>query len=759
METFRPIPYLNRKLRHLFPFIPAYPLQMATIVFLGSIGFIMAIALAWLKGEKNISAFFAYLHTLQNNPPFWVEVPEFTHPFYLYIPTIVGVLIVTITMKKSSKPQTWSKVIVVSLLMAFTLRYFFWRCFSSLNFASPLDGIFSLLLLVTEAIFISRNLSQAFLFLSYKKRHKEADIYSKAVISGDYQPSVDILIPTYNEPAFILKRSIIGCQAMDYANKQIYLLDDTRRKEIKQLAVELGCHYITRSDNSHAKAGNLNHALMQTQGELITVFDADFVPTANFLTRTIGFFQNRKIAIVQTCQEFYNADAVAYNLGLENELNAEDDFFHCQMQPILDGAGFIICAGSSFVVRRQALEEVGGFYTESLSEDYYTGIMITARGYQVVYLNEKLSAGLAPETITAYLVQKARWAQGTMQSFFIKANSLTIPGLNFRQRFVNFDGLIGWLVAIPQVFVLTIPLFWTFFDVRPLIISPEESLYIFLPYYCLQFITFYWMCSGVKTLTITYIYDHVKIFYIALAITQIFLDPFGKGFRVTPKGILHQKSYFHWKIAIPLIILWLINLVSLGKSLIHFTFVENNIINLVFFWSFLNFFLLSISIIALVNRPKKTHYQWFNLHESVCLISKNTCFEGVTQRISEAGLIIDIPQKGLNSLLCFEQFSHINLTEKNLSLAVKINNIESLESVYRVTLYFDTMTLDQERRLIELLFCAPDRWPMRKVAGEGETLLMLIKVVIKPFILGFKTIVTQLNPYMPKKKEMTVHHY
>ena len=118
-----------------------------------------------------------------------------------------------------------------------------------------------------------------------------------------------------DEPVFILRRPIIGCQAIDYADKKIYLLDDTRRPEMKQLASELDCHYVTRSDNYYAKAGNLNHTLPLTNSELIVVFDADFVPTKNFLTRTVGFFQDEEVALVQTPQSFYNIDPIARNLG------------------------------------------------------------------------------------------------------------------------------------------------------------------------------------------------------------------------------------------------------------------------------------------------------------------------------------------------------------------------------------------------------------------------------------------------------------
>jgi cellulose synthase (UDP-forming) len=104
-------------------------------------------------------------------------------------------------------------------------------------------------------------------------------MYSQDVLSGRYLPSVDVFVPTYNEPEYIVRRTVIGCQAMEYPNKTIYILDDTRRPFIKALAEELRCEYITRPDNTHAKAGNLNNALRYTQGELIQLWMRTLFPS------------------------------------------------------------------------------------------------------------------------------------------------------------------------------------------------------------------------------------------------------------------------------------------------------------------------------------------------------------------------------------------------------------------------------------------------------------------------------------------------
>ncbi|MGH2415690.1 MAG: glycosyltransferase family 2 protein, partial [Microcystaceae cyanobacterium] len=348
----------------------------------------------------------------QSSLSFWMRVPKVNQPFYLLIPTLSFWLIAQVVMKLSPQPKSWSRFVIISILLALTMRYVVWRSLSTLNLSNPLDGVFSLLLFFMEMVVVLGITIQLFLMLTIKDRQLEAELYSQAVKQELFLPSVDILIPSYNEPDFILSRTIIGCQALEYRRKKIYLLDDGNRPEIKQLAQQLGCYYITRPDNRHAKAGNLNHATAQTSGELIVVFDADFVPTKNFLIRTVGFFQNKNIALVQTPQSFYNSDPIARNLGLEKFLTSEEEIFYRQIQPIKDGAGSVLCSGTSFVVRRSVLREVGGFVTNSLSEDYFTGIRLSASGYDLVYLDEKLSSGLAAESISAHIRQRLRWVRG-----------------------------------------------------------------------------------------------------------------------------------------------------------------------------------------------------------------------------------------------------------------------------------------------------------------------------------------------------------
>jgi cellulose synthase (UDP-forming) len=733
--------------------------QKATWVILGVLGFLCAIAISWLSGNSTVSEFFAQWHVLQENPPVWIEVPTVSNRYYLLAPTAVLFLIAQILIKASPQPKTWSRRIVLAILLFLTIRYIVWRSLSTLNLANPIDGIFSLALFLMEVLVISNSIIELFLMFSFKDRRREADRYSQAVTDETYHPSVDILIPTYNEPDFILKRTIIGAQALDYQNKTIYLLDDTKRSEIKALAEQLNCHYLTRQDNSNAKAGNLNNALVQTSGELVVIFDADFVPTKNFLTRTVGFFQNTKVGLLQTPQTFYNSDPIARNLGLEAVLPAEEEVFYRQIQPMKDGAGSVVCAGTSFVVRRKALKEIGYFVTDSLSEDYFTGIRISAQGYDVIYLDEKLSAGLAAESISAHIKQRIRWARGTLQAFFIESNPLTIPGLNFKQRLAHLEGLLHWFTSIPRLFFLLIPIVYSFFGIEAIKVNMSEIVYLFLPYYILQLTVFSWLNLRSRSAILSDVYSLVQCFPLAITIIKAMLNPFQKGFKVTPKGTSRKQSHFNLELALPLFIAFVVTLICFWLNLFVIKNPDNQNINLGLVWSGYNLVVIGASLLTTIDVPKLSFYEWFPLRKNIKIDVGNQTYWGVTTMFSEEGMDVEISEDiDLPGKLTLET------DEENLKLAGKIVSVKvgdgfalrrsviggnphsraslrfrtspTVDRIKTVRIMFANLTLTQQKQLIEMLYCQPGQWKGNKTPGELQSIGILFKILLRPLIFN-----------------------
>ncbi|MEM8603439.1 MAG: glycosyltransferase family 2 protein [Cyanobacteria bacterium P01_H01_bin.121] len=492
--------------------------RTATIVFLGTLLSILAIVIAWFAGDPLISTALNQLDHWESTPRQWLQAPSWPTP-YLWLLAIGIVTGLALLARLAPPSNQWLRALILSVLIGLTLRYVLWRSCTTLNLSNPLNGVFSLILLSLELLSIANILIQLVCQFQVSDRREEAAEFAEALMAREYLPSVDILIPTYNESPFILRRTILGCQAQNYGTPHgvtngtasgtttIYLLDDTQRPAMQALAAELGCQYITRPLNAHAKAGNLNHALPLTEGELIAVLDADFVPTENFLTATVGFFQDPQIGLVQTPQCYYNPDPIALNLGLTPYCSHEEEVFFRQIQPVRAGNNAAICVGTSFIVRRSALLAVGGFVTDSLTEDYFTGVKLAALGYQLVYLNQKLSAGLAAENARDHISQRLRWAQGNLQAFFIDSNPLTIPGLTLRQRFAHLGGLLHWLAGAGRLGFLLMPLVYLVLGAIPLRTTLPELVFFFIPYYFAHFALHHWLSIRSRTAILSDVYS------------------------------------------------------------------------------------------------------------------------------------------------------------------------------------------------------------------------------------------------------------
>ncbi|WP_460194884.1 glycosyltransferase family 2 protein [Thermosynechococcus sp. FA-CM-4201] len=653
----------------------------------------------------------------------------------LLLPTLVWIAITFFLKEISPKPNFWSRLIVSLGLTLLALRYILWRFFNSLNLDDPLNGAISVLLFIAELLTLTNTICFFALCIFSKDRSPEADRLSQAVIRGEYLPWVDVILPTYNEDVEILRRSVIACQAMDYPHKRIYLLDDTRRPAVRALAAELGCEYRDRPDNRHAKAGNINHALPTLTGELIAVFDADFVPSRNFLTRTVGFFQDPKTAMVQTPQHFFNEDPITVNLGLEGILNNEQTLFFRFIQPSRDFFDAVICCGTCFVIRRSALDEIGGIPTDSITEDYLTSMYLQGRGYRVKYLNEALSAGMSPETIGAYINQRLRWGQGTLQMLFLKANFLTIPNLNLMQRFYHSLGVLYWLLSIPRVIFLLAPLAFLLFGLAPLRATINEILYFYLPYYLGNVMAFSWLTEGRRSAFWSDVYETIIALPMAITVIRTFISPKGKPFKVTPKGIVDPHHInINWPLIRPLIIIAVLSISGLiwRSSPLQDTLVnpDSLLINMV--WSAYNLAILLVCVLVAIDVPQRRHPR-FCRREPCELIIGGDRYPRKTLNLSEEGVCIRLTApthlhfgEGLGELRFTEPSPLIHLT---LPIQVRWSRPCSSQDI-EMGVQFLAFSLPKRRRFFRYLYCQPGQWDEVRVP-EIKTAWAMIQSVFR----------------------------
>ena len=661
---------------------------------------------------------------------FWLSFKQqFTIPAAsvkaLLLPSFVGATSLLCFKVIQPKATNTSRIIFTSIAVALTLRYWLWRCSHTLNLDNPLDGSFSLLLLLAEGICFLGGTGGAFFAMFRVDRSKEADQLSKPVMAGAYEPSVDVIIPTYNEPPEILRRTVVGCQAIDYDNKKVYLLDDQRRPEIRALAQELGCGYRDRPNNDHAKAGNINHALPSLHGELLAVFDADYVPSSNFLTRTVGFFRSAKVALLQTPQNFFNEDPITANLGLQGIVNNEQNFFFRHLQPSRDAFNAVVCCGSCFVVRRSALDEIGGIPTDSIAEDMFTSIRLQALGYEIKYLNEPLSAGMSAEDTSAYSNQRLRWGRGTLQLMFCRPNPLTTKGLNLGQRLYHALSILYWINAVPRLTFLLLPPLCLLFELAPVNAEVEQVLYFFLPLYIYNLLSFSWLMGGWRSIFWSDVYDIMLCVPMSIMTFQALTNPFGQGFKVTPKGLdSGGKIRPNWGLINPLLCILALTLFALGEYAVNSPWKamgkETLWINGA--WSIYNIILILTAILASIDVPQR-RYPRFEQSLTCKLRIGDWVAEGQTLDLSEAGAQISIelpssgfPESGQNASFSIPaQIPHDIFTQPcwpELQIPADICWGESQDPAHaRLGLKFQSVPLKPYRALIEGLFCQPGQWP------------------------------------------------
>ncbi len=648
---------------------------------------------------------------------------------------VVGVLVMLLQIM-TPRAKTWSRFCVSALLIILAVRYNLWRIFHTLNLDNPAHATFSIVLLLAEMLSTWSAVCNTVLGTFRVERSAEADAAECLVQSAQYCPSVDVIVPTYNEGAKILRRTVVGCQAMDYPNKQIYLLDDQRRPEIRALAAELGCGYRDRPNNDHAKAGNINHALPSLSGDLMAVFDADYIPSRNFLSRTVGFFADIQVAMVQTPQNFFNDDPITANLGLSGIVNNEQDFFFRYIQPSRDAYNAVICCGSCFVMRRAALDEIGGIPTESIAEDMMTSIKLQSLGYRLKYLNEALSAGMSAENMSAYTNQRLRWGRGTLQSVYCPTNPIAIPGLNIFQRLQHSLSLVYWTLSIFRLLFLLVPSLYFLCNIAPIKTTALGTIEYFLPLYILNLTTFSWMTGGWRSMFWSEVYDILLCIPMSQMVVSTLLNPFGTGFKVTPKGVTSNKISINWSLMVPLLCLLAVTTGSALYFLANKTWrsfdADQMALNAV--WTIYNVMLMMIAALAAIDVPQRRHPRFDRSYS--CIVNLGDRYiQGKTVEVSEGGAQILIPNAWINEL---PDTGYLHFDEPGMDddvIPVRLRWAKRSRTNMLLGLEWGTLPETVYRPLITDLFCRPGQWQDNTVP-EHQTVWAFVRTCFRLYPLA-----------------------
>ena len=419
--------------------------------------------------------------------------------------------------------EWWIRAVATAALV-YGAYWVWWRWTNTLA-TEPRAIVPSLLLLLAESwAYIGFCL---FVFLTWRITNRQP---------GPPPPdrTVDVFITCYDEPLEVLRRTAIGARAIRYPHRT-YMLDDGKREEVRAMCEELGIGYIRRVGNANAKAGNLNFALSVTSGEFILQLDADHVPLPNILDRLLGHFRDPRMALVQSPQDFYNVDSFTHVVNDEGRrLWEENRIFYSLIQPGRDTWNASFFCGSCGVIRRSALEAIGGFATKTIIEDMETTIELHRRGWKTGYHRETLAYGLAPGAAGAYHVQRLRWGQGAMQ-VLRKLKPLTMRGLTLQQRLAYFAGTAAYFEGWQKAVFYLMPLLFFFTGILPVAGNETAFLVRLVPYILLAIAAFELLSRGTGYLLLSERFTMVRVWTYMLAVLAIFTKKPLK-FNVTPKG-------------------------------------------------------------------------------------------------------------------------------------------------------------------------------------------------------------------------------
>jgi len=325
---------------------------------------------------------------------------------------------------------------------------------------APLERIMAIGLLGCEAIFANNRIGYVYSYF----RSTEFKSARNQFLARTSSASVACLVTVCDEPIAVIGETVASICAMRYENMRVYILDDSGKSEnidkITELARSLGVTVIRREGRRHYKAGNLNNALAQIDTDYIAVFDADQRPSVDFLRDIVpSLDEDPGLALVQTRQDYENSHSpIAHAAAIQSGL------FYDHICEGKDAGGAMFCCGTNFVMRREALMDVGGFDTASITEDLATTMKLHANGWRTAYNDKLYATGLGPETLGEYFKQHSRWATGTFQvlkmairMFFTRRRALSAQ--QWFDYWLSFSYYLSgpanfYLLLLPSAYVL-----------------------------------------------------------------------------------------------------------------------------------------------------------------------------------------------------------------------------------------------------------------------------------------------------------------
>lgn len=557
---------------------------------------------------------------------------------------------------KGLKEQLWVLIAIISMVIYIGWRFIF--TIPKHQVYGWLAAICGILLAVSEAISMLEGTDH---FLRLRRKNEP----EMPIVPKDWYPDIDVFIATHNEETELLYKTINGCKYMDYPDKKkvhIYVCDDGNRPEMAALAKRMKVGYLTMEENKEAKAGNLNHALKHTSSPWIVTFDADMIPTHDFLMETVPYIflprmkrledgswaerteeeldETYKIGFIQTPQSFYNADLFQYNFFSEQRVPNEQDFFFREINVGRNNANAAIYAGSNTLISREALDEAGGIAVGTITEDFETGIRIQSKGYTCYALDKTLAHGLAPTTTESLIKQRIRWGRGCINSLR-RVHIILNPHLKLGTKIGYLSCKLYWWTFLRRFIYILSPIIFVLFGIPVVICSLKELLFIWLPSYVLYNQALKITSGKIRNKRWSNTVDTVIFPYMIIPILLETLFIKQKKFHVTQKT-REVETQSDLLLAFPHLILLAGNIAALFLAVINALNTGNLGGIILIYWLVVNSMHLIMAVFFMLGRKNYRINDRFAIQIPAEIEYQGKKYYGMTSDMSETGLAVEM---------------------------------------------------------------------------------------------------------------------
>lgn len=654
-----------------------------------------------------------------------------TTPISLQAHLAAGLVVIAcISVLKFFRAQGVWRQIALALGTTIVLRYVFWRSTSTLPPAAEVVNFIPAFLLYCAEMY-----SVLMLFLSLFVVSSPLPSRKSPGIDRSALPTVDVFVPSYNESVNLLATTLAAAKAMAYPAEEmtVWLLDDggtdqkcassneadaryarARREELQALCEALGVKYLTRARNEHAKAGNLNNALEHSTGELVAIFDADHAPGRSFLEETVGFFQaERKLFLVQTPHFFINPDPLERNLGTFRHMPSENEMFYGIIQRGLDKWNASFFCGSAAVLRREALKETNGFSGLSITEDCETALELHARGWESIYVDKPLIAGLQPESFASFIGQRSRWAQGMMQILRFRFPLLK-RGLSLPQRLCYMSSILFWLFPFTRLFFLIAPLFYLFFSMEIYAASGSEFFAYASTYMLVNILMQNYLYGRYRWPWISDLYELIQAIYLLPAVVSAIVSPRKPTFKVTAKNQTLDQSRVS-ELGGPFFIIFGILILGVAATFgrIWVEPDKTDLIVVTGFWNFLNLIIAGCALGVVSERATRRESHRVVLHRPCRFRVGDRIVEAEVHDVSIGGVRLQLDRstvpglkRGAIGMLEFTPYTPLGVNR----LPLDVRKISKEDNGLMLGCRFVTEMPVHYRLIADLVFANADQW-------------------------------------------------